>query len=143
MRRVPGIYLRLYSMKKMEPLLYLVLFCTEEGHNAKLWRFWRFLPDKFSLQTVLFSCNFKLQTLLNSNNHHHHHHHNNKSNFIGYLESYMYVVKSQKFYCSSTFFPKTFSGKISIAYLSYKNSNSNKENTTTTNTNANTNNRNY
>ena len=66
-----------------------------------------------------------------------------KSNFIGYLESYMHVVKSQKFCCSSTFFPKTFSGKISIAYLSYKNSNSNKENTTTTNTNANTNNRNY
>ena len=38
----------------------------------------------------------------------------------------MYVVKSQKFCCSPTFFPKTFSGKISIAYLRYKNSNSNK-----------------
>ena len=46
---------------------------------------------------------------------------------IGYLESYMYVVKSLKFCCSWTFFPKTFSGKISIAYLRYKNSNSNRK----------------
>ena len=38
----------------------------------------------------------------------------------------MYMVKSQKFCCFSTFFPKTFPGKISIAYIRYKNSNSNK-----------------
>ena len=41
----------IFNEKKMEPLLYLVIFCTEEGPNAKMWRFWpfwRFLPDKFS-----------------------------------------------------------------------------------------------
>ena len=29
-------------------LFFSVLFCREEGHNSKLWRYWRFWPDKFS-----------------------------------------------------------------------------------------------